>query len=169
MRPLPAALALVALVQPLLVGVARADPLKVGSVVPELTFEDQFGASHTLTDALKLVLFARDMDGGELVREALATDGGPLLESSAAAFVSDVHRMPGLIRRLVAKPRMRGRGYPMWLDESGELTADFPAADGKVTLLVLEARRVVRIDQLGDSAAIRTALGAPPAEPGPDH
>jgi hypothetical protein len=50
------------------------------------------------------------------------------------------------VRRLIALPRMRGRPYPVLLDEQGTATAALPAQEGKATVLWLEALRPVRAD-----------------------
>jgi hypothetical protein len=92
------------------------------------------------------------------VKEALQADGRGFLERHHALYVSDVSRMPGIIRATIAKPRLRGRGYPILLDEEGTATADLPAADGKATLLFLEKLRVVRVEQVALVEELRGAI-----------
>ncbi len=146
----------------LLAPAAFAESYEVGSVLPALELPDQHGELHALDASLRLVLFSRDMDGGGVIREALREDGAALLERERAAYVADVSRMPGLVRRLIAKPRMRKRPYRMLLDEAGEATADFPSDAGRPTLLFLDALRVVRIEKPATAAELRAALEDPP-------
>ncbi len=143
-------------------------PFRVGESLPALTLEDQYGEVHTLGAAVERVLFTRDMDGGRLIREALAEDGKARLERADAIVIADVHRMPGIIRATMAKPSMRRRGYPMWLDESGEPTARLPSAEGRATLLRLDDRRLTAIEHLTTAEAVRAALGPPPKDPAED-
>ena len=153
---------LVALAPVLLAPAAGAEPYAVGSELPEIQLEDQHGDPHTLDASLRVVLFSRDMDGGRVIQGALEEDGAALLEANAAAYVADVSRMPGLVRRMIAKPRMRKRPYRMWLDEEGEATASFPAEEGLPTLLFLEERRIVRIEHPATPEALREALAPTP-------
>lgn len=143
-----------------------AEPLAVGDALPALTLRDQHGEEHQVDAAARAVLFTRDMDAGAIVKTALADDGGRMLEAAGAVYVADVSRMPGLVRRMIAIPRMRRRGYRMLLDEEGEATARLPGGDGTATLLVLDARRITAIERHGDPEALRAALAAlavPPA------
>ncbi len=138
---------------------ASAEPIAVGSALPPLTLADQHGTPRAIDESVRVVLFTRDMKGGGVVKDALAEQGQAFLERSHAVYVSDVSRMPGFIRATIAKPRLRARGYPVLLDEEGKATADFPAAEGKVTLLFLEELRVVRIEQVGSVEELRKAMG----------
>ena len=140
---------------------ASGEPLAVGSPLPPLTLPDQHGNAHAIDEAVRVVLFTRDMKGGGVVKEALQTDGRAFLERHHALYVSDVSRMPGFIRATIAKPRLRGRGYPILLDEEGTATADFPAAEGKATILFLEKLRVVRVAQAGSVDELRKAIERP--------
>jgi hypothetical protein len=137
---------------------AGGEPLAVGSTLAPRTLPDQHGTTHAIDESVRVVLFSRDMKGGGIVKEALQDDGRAFLERHGALYVSDVSRMPGFIRATIAKPRLRGRGYPILLDEEGRATADFPAAEGKATLLFLDALRVTRIEQAGSVEDLRKAL-----------
>ena len=68
--------------------------------------------------------------------------------------------MPGLVRRMIAKPRMRKRSYLMWLDEDGAATAQFPSEEGLPTVLFLLELRVLRVEHPATSGALRSAVGS---------
>jgi hypothetical protein len=150
-------LCLALLLAPALAAPARAEPapadapgdaqaaLSAGDVLPALALADQHGRPQRLDEGVRLVLFTRDMDAGRLVQRALSDADAVRLSQSGAVYVSDVSRMPRLVRRIVAKPRMRQRPYPMLLDEEGEATAALPSREGRVTLLFLERLRVSEI------------------------
>ena len=137
---------------------ASGEPVAVGSTLPPRTLPDQHGTAHAIDESVRLVLFTRDMKGGGVVKEALQADGRGFLERHHALYVSDVSRMPGIIRATIAKPRLRGRGYPILLDEEGTATADLPAADGKATLLFLDELQVKRVEQVGSVEELRGAI-----------
>jgi hypothetical protein len=146
----------------LLAAGASAEPLAVGSAFPRLTLPDQHGTERTIDERVSVVLFTRDMSGGGVVKDALRGEGRAFLERNHAVYVSDVSRMPGLIRATIAKPRLRGRGYPILLDEEGKATEDLPAAGGKATLLFLEKLVVTRVEQVGSAQELRAAIEPPP-------
>jgi hypothetical protein len=136
-------------------------PFAPGDRLPALELADQHGETHRLESSVRRVLFTSDMDGGRLVKEALRNDGGARLDGAAAAYVSDVSRMPGPIRRMFAMPAMRRRPYPIWLDTEGEATARFPVEKGKVTLLILADLELREVRHLGSAEEILAALPAP--------
>jgi hypothetical protein len=148
----------------LLAPAAGAEPYAVGRELPALSLQDQHGDSHTLDASVRVVLFSRDMDGGKVIQQALSQDGQALLDAHSAVYLADVSRMPGLVRRMIAKPRMRKRPYLMWLDEEGDVTADLPSEEGLPTLLLLEDLRILRIHHPATPEALREALSAPQPE-----
>jgi hypothetical protein len=137
---------------------AAAEPHAVGDTLPALEIRDQHEQVHKIDASVRRILFTADMDAGGFVKQALAEDGASKLERAGARYVSNVSRMPALVRRLFALPSLRRRSYPILLDVEGTLTARFPVQEGKATLLVLDALELVRIEHLGSSAEVEGAL-----------
>jgi hypothetical protein len=142
---------------------ASAQPLAPGATLPELRLPDQHGQERSVGPDVKLLLFSRDMPGGGVLRDWLEQDGAALLEQHGAVYVADVSRMPGPIRAIVAKPRLRRRPYPVLIDESGTATAALPGGEGKAALIFLDRLKVTRIEQVDSVDALRAALA--PATP----
>lgn len=142
---------------------AAPEAIAVGGALPVVSLKDQHGEEHVIDGSLRAILFSRDMDGGGVVRalldpEALGEPPAPFLARHAAVCVADVHRMPGLIRRVIAKPRMRKRPYPLLLDEEGDVTAAWPSREGHATFIRLDGLRVVEVLHTESPAALREAL-----------
>lgn len=139
-------------------GSALADPYAPGDRLAPLELPDQHGAAHRLGEDVRRVVFTREMKAGRIAKAALEQDGQRLLERSGAVYVSDVSRMPRLVRSLFAMPGLRRRPYPILLDLEGESTARFPSREGRVTLLTLDALRVTEARFLEEAEEIREAL-----------
>jgi len=147
---------------------AWAEPYGVGDMLPAARFDDQHGRTHTLHGHVRVIVFSRDMEAGDVIKAALSEDGARVLGDAGAVYVADVSGMPAVIRRVFALPRMRARGYPMLLDTEGEVTARFPARAGQATVLVLENLRVTTVQHHPDAVGLRdalTGLAAAPAVP----
>jgi hypothetical protein len=146
----------------LLLGAAplRAEPLAVGDTLEAIELTDQHGELRRIDASRRAVVFTRDMEAGEVLKQALATDGAALLERSGAAYVADVSGMPALVLRIFALRKLRQRPYPMLLDRDGSKTARLPAQPGKVSVIVLEALQVKAVRFLGSADEVRAALGA---------
>jgi hypothetical protein len=157
---LPQAIGMLLLVL-LFVAAGRAATLAPGSALAPLTLDDQHDVPLTIGPQTRIVLFTRDMDAGDLVKEALA-EHATLLDGAQAVYVSDISGMPSLIARLFAVPAMRKRPYRMLLDRDGTATAEIPSAKGKVTVLRLADLRVESIEYLDSAAAVRAALSPAP-------
>jgi hypothetical protein len=160
------AFAIAALLLGLAGAAASAEPFAVGESLEPLALADQHGVERRVDAATRGILLTRDMDGGGFVREALASEGAAQLEQAGAVYVADVSRMPGLIRRMFAIPRMRERGYPVLLDTEGTSTARFPAQPGKASWIRLEGLRVAEVRFLTSAEEVRAALAPPDDPPG---
>jgi hypothetical protein len=137
---------------------AAAESLAPGVRMPGLMLSDQHDVQFTLGPETRYVVFARDMDAADIVEEALADDGAKVLADADAVFVSDIHRMPGIITRLFALPAMRKRPYRMLLDREGEVTGTFPSQEEKVSLIRLNSLEIESVDYFDTAAALRAAL-----------
>lgn len=137
---------------------ANAEPYAVGDRIEAFTLEDQHGVAHTVGGDVALLLFSRDMDGGDLIKQALADAPGDLLTIRHAVYVSEISRMPKLVARLFALPSMRKRPYPMLLDRDGTTTVRLPSAEGRATLIFLRAHEIVRVQHAETAAEVSSAL-----------
>jgi hypothetical protein len=139
---------------------AGAEPYTVGATLEPFELADQHGQIRRVDAARRVLLFTRDMDAGEVLKQALATDGPAQLEGAGAVYVADVSGMPALVLRMFALRKMKERPYPMLLDRDGKSTARLPAQAGKVTFLVLDALRIAEVRHPGTSDEVRAALAS---------
>ena len=153
------ALALAAMV---LANAAFAEPYVVGDRIDPFTLEDQHGKSHTVDASAKVILFSRDMDGGDVLKEGLADVDPEYLTGRSAVYVADIAAMPRLVARMFAIPAMRERPYAMLLDRDGKGTARLPAVEGQATLLFLDQLVALRIVHVAEAPAVRRELESAP-------
>ncbi len=134
-------------------------PYAVGDTIEAFALEDQHGDSGGVDASTRVILFSRDMPGGDLLKEALEDVEAGALEARGAVYVSDISGMPALVSRLMAVPAMRRRPYDLLLDRDGDVTARLPDAIRQATLIHLDALRIERIEHASDAATIRASLG----------
>jgi len=143
----------------LLAAAAQAEPAGVGSELGPVELEDQHGLTHRIGDAVQVILLSRDMQGGDVIREALAGRDAEFFAKREIVYVADIHRMPGLVARLFAIPKMRERAYPMLLDRDGEATRDWPAsAEGRALLIRVDALRITAVESYASPEQLAAAL-----------
>lgn len=122
-----------------------ASYLDVGDSLDLTALEDQNGNSFEDHSVMQGVLFVRGMETKDLVKETLAGLDPSCLSDGTLVYVADISKMPGFIAKMVAIPRMRDYGYPVWLDRDGTTTDAFPVREGLVTLLTVEDDRVADV------------------------
>ena len=122
------------------------------------SLEDQHGVIHAVDDATRVILFSREMKGGNTLKQALADAGEGFLGSRAAVYIADISGMPRLIARIFAIPRMRERPYAVLLDRDGTATARLPDVEGSATLIFVEGLTIQRIEHLETPAGVLDAL-----------
>lgn len=119
-----------------------------------LTLPDQHGVSHELSPDIRTVLFTADMDASKMVRSVLDRHAPDWLAEQRGVFIADIHRMPGLITRFVALPRMRRYPYRMLLIRDDETGKELPRKTGLVTVLSLADLRVERVRHTKDASEL---------------
>jgi hypothetical protein len=137
---------------------AFAQHYAVGDAIAPFTLEDQHGKSRTVDASVKVILFSRDMDGGDLLKQGLADVDPDYLSGRNAVYVADISRMPGLIASMFAIPAMRDRPYSMLLDRDGKTTARLPSAEAQATLVFVDRLTVQRIVHVAEAPAVRREL-----------
>lgn len=163
LRFLLTALLLLPVVVPSVAGAAeeaaRPSVLGTGDLVPPLALHDQNDAPVVIDQSIALLLLTRDMDGGALVKEALAGRAADVLKNAGAVYLSDVSGMPSFVLGAFALPALRKRAYAVALDTEGKVTAALPHQPGKATVLRLESGRVSSVSFVSTSAEVAAALG----------
>jgi hypothetical protein len=164
--PLPLLMAVLMAV-PMLAACAsstKVEPYKVGSRIAPATLLDQHGVPHKIDESVFVIFFAREMEGGSVIRQMLEEEGPEFLKKHRALYVADISDMPSLIANMVAIPKMKDeRPYPTLLDREGEITARFPSEEGRVTILQLHKLEVKGIHYRGSvRGLIQAATPGPP-------
>jgi hypothetical protein len=136
-------------------------------VLPKIELPDQHGAPRAIDESVRVVVFTRDMTAGDMVKRAIEKAGNAdPFTTNGAVYVVDLAGMPSVIRGLFAMPAMRRRPYPVLVDEEGAKTADFPSAEGRPTVLVLDKLKVVSATNPNSVDELLVAV-APPPPPAP--
>lgn len=152
--PLVLALILTALTLP-----AGAAPDAVGAPWPGLTLPDQHDKSVTLAgDNLRVVVFAAERKPGDWTQDVIEKTYKDAALAGRLALVFDISRMPSLVTTMFAMPGFRARPFPILLARDQAPVAFLPLKEASVTVLTLEAGKVVAIDYANNEAALEKLL-----------
>ncbi len=122
--------------------------LKTGDRFPNIEFEDQFDNKEKIENSDTLVLMSFDKDVSEQVNKFLATQNNDFLESNNSRYIADISRMPGLITKMFALPKMRDYNYRLLLIKDEENTEHFAKAKGKLTIYKLQDGLIQSVDTI---------------------
>ena len=114
----------------------HAGELVVGDAVPAFSAKDQFGKEFKPDAGLHFLLLGFDMGISKTANLKLADLGAGWLEKHSAAYVLDIHTMPG-IARLFAFPKLRKYPHRIMLGDDEKMLAVFSRQPEKITVLVL--------------------------------
>lgn len=136
-----AILALTILLAAISVQAAAQTVLKDGDQLPILALRDQHDKPAAVPPSTRQLLVAADNSGAGLVTDLLDSMGANWLEQTQRVYLADIHKMPALVSRFVALPRLRDKPYPIVLGrEEGDL-AMFPRKKDCVTVIpVIEGK-----------------------------
>lgn len=146
-----------------------AEELKIGSNIQSenlIQYEDQFGETKEISIDTKYLIFASDMEGTKIAHEFFEAKKGEFLLEKKAVFVGDIHRMPFIISKLIAIPKMRKYNYTIHLirdDKKGEF---FPKEKGKLTGFVLDKYTIKSLQTISSVKELEDFFTSPPTKKG---
>lgn len=138
-----------------------ANALETGDRIAPWTLLDQYDQPYTLNDQAQTLLVARSMDAARLVNAALENKPKGFLESRRTVFVADVQKMPALIAKMFAIPKMRDYSYRVMLDRDSRIVPRYAADEDKVLWLQLRDGQLVSRQQFSSAEQLRAALERP--------
>ena len=133
--------------------VADRPAIKVGDTLVPISLLDQFEKPLNVTAETKVLLFSRDMDGGEIIQAAFA-DTPDDQRPANLVYVADISGMPSLIAKYVAVPKMQDYPFTLGLDREGEITAAFPVVKGQATIIKLNDLKIQSIEFAQDAKTL---------------
>ena len=108
-----------------------------------VSLKDQHGEQVKVDEEVKVVVFAYDMDGNDILKEAFSGQPLEFFEKHQMVIIADISGMPSFVRRFFAIPAMQKRRYPMWLDQEGILTKEWDRKPDHVTVFYLSHYQVL--------------------------
>ncbi|MBK8396451.1 MAG: hypothetical protein IPL26_14610 [Leptospiraceae bacterium] len=135
--------------------VISADPLTAGREVTLTQYETQHDEKVSLPKDTKLIVFTSEMEASKIAHEVFEKLGDSYLKQKSIVFISDIHRMPFLISKFVALPKMRSYKYSIHLIKEEGPGLIFPREKGKLTVISLSELKVISIEYISTSEELK--------------
>lgn len=124
---------------------ASAEPYAHGEKMTSFKAKDQYDVEYEFKPTnMKYLLISHDMETGKKANTVLTTLGKNYLSNHKAAYLANIHGMPG-IGRMFAIPKMKKYAHRIVLGDDADLIAKFPEESGKVTVIALSEGKVKSI------------------------
>ncbi|MEA3316080.1 MAG: hypothetical protein U9Q30_09510 [Campylobacterota bacterium] len=119
-------------------------PFQVNDTIKDLTLKDQFEKSHSITDETKMIIVSFEKDPSALVNEFLSKKKENFANKNNTLFVGNISKMPWIISKMFAIPRMKEYNYNLMLinDEDDDR---FKHKENKLTIYYLEDKQIKNI------------------------
>ncbi len=137
---------------------AQTAPLRTGDSLPALKLSDQHDKPAAIPADLRQLIFAADKEGSALVTDWLDKQPADWLVRTKRVYLADIHKMPGLVTRMFALPKLREKPYQIVLGREEADLAVFPRKKDCVTLLPLDAGKLGQASFACDANALQAAL-----------
>jgi hypothetical protein len=91
------------------ISVAFSASLNIGDKLPDITLLDQFGNTHTIDKGVSKIIITFDKKSSVLANKFISKkqDSAKYLDTNNMAFVANISKMPALITKLFAMPKMK--------------------------------------------------------------
>ena len=132
--------------------------LRAGDQLPALTLQDQHEKAAGIPAGTRQLLFAADNGGAGLVTDLLDRMESDWLAQTQRVYLADIHKMPGLIARMIALPKLREKPYPIVLGREEADLAMFPRTKDCVTVIPVQEGKLGSAVFACSADALRTAI-----------
>jgi hypothetical protein len=136
-------------------------PNLVGKPFPPLSLTDQHDHAVVLPGDAKVVVMANTKAVDEWANPVLAAFGPDKMDEYHVVYLSDIHRMPWMVSKMIALPRLRERTYSVALIREEIQPSVLPEpAKGCVDWIALKAGQVTKVTPVCSAADLSSNLGA---------
>lgn len=124
--------------------------LKPGTPIPEIQWEDQFEEPISLAKDTKKIIYSNSKDGSKVFTTAFESKKQEYFIKHKALVLADIRKMPSIISKLIAIPKMRKYEYKIALIRSDEKAIPFPSEENQVSLIVVENGKLKSVAYTSD-------------------
>ncbi|HUN00561.1 MAG TPA: hypothetical protein PLI96_08770 [Halothiobacillus sp.] len=133
----------------------------VGSAFPSLQIRDQHDTPITLPSATSVIVFTDTKAVDEWADPVLTALGQQQMSTDHLVYLSDIHRMPWLISKMIALPALRERPYSVALiREAPESPVLAEPEKGCLSWIQLQSGKVVSLTPVCTPTDLKARLDA---------
>lgn len=124
-----------------------------GDTLSAFKIENQFEEPAELNSETKWIIFSSDMNAAKMLTEYL-NENAKSLDLTKTLIISDISKMPGLVSKMFAIPKMKKYNFKLALDKTGETTKAWPRQEGTITVMKVSALKVESTEEIKSKEAV---------------
>ncbi len=139
----------------------NADFLNVSSSITKLNefkYVTPQGNEIKIPKEIKLIIVSFEKDTGALVNEYLNTKSPDYLTKYNSIFIADINKMPSVITKMFALPKLRKYKHPMYLNYDEKFEQSVLGKEEMVTLLHVENSVIKHISFIVRKEELKAAI-----------
>ena len=139
----------------------NADFLNVSSSITKLNefkYVTPQGNEIKIPKDVKLIIVSFEKDTGALVNEYLNTKSPDYLQKHNSIFIADINKMPSVITKMFALPKLRKYKHPMYLNYDEKFEQSILGKEEMVTLLHVENSVIKHISFIVRKEELKAAI-----------
>ncbi|MDP2894437.1 MAG: hypothetical protein Q8N78_08765 [Sulfurimonas sp.] len=139
----------------------NADFLNVSSSITKLNefkYVTPQGNEIKIPKDVKLIIVSFEKDTGALVNEYLNTKSSDYLTKYNSIFIADINKMPSVITKMFALPKLRKYKHPMYLNYDEKFEQSVLGKEEMVTLLHVENSIIKHISFIVRKEELKAAI-----------
>lgn len=140
------------------ISVASFAQSPIGMAVKDLSLRDQHDAAFAPVADTQALLIVKSKAASTWVGDYLQAQPANFLTEHKAYYLADIHKMPKLISRMAALPKMKKLPYSVYLGRDAEDLAMFIVNDGCALVAQVADGAIAGVQEACDTQALTTAI-----------
>lgn len=143
------------------ISILNADFLQINSYISrlnELKYVTPNDAVVKIPKDVKLVIVSSQKATGALVNEYLDSQNQDYLQKNRAVFIADINKMPSLVTKMLALPKLRKYKHPIYINYDERFEEVVPSKEDRVTLMYVENSIIKNISYISTKEELKKAI-----------
>lgn len=122
------------------------------------TYETPTGQQVEISKDVELIIVAFEKDIAMVINDYLDTQDASYLVKHNTIFIADVHKMPKMIAKIVALPKLQKYKHPIYLYYGNKLKDSVLKKEAKITLLHVEDEKIKEVSYISTQDELKIAI-----------
>lgn len=125
-----------------------AETLKVSSALDSLHkfgYKSQHNKRLMIPNVVETIIISFEKDNSAMINEYLNKQKSQYLDSYNSIFIADISKMPSIITKLFALPKMKTYKHTIYLHNADQFAKFVPSKEGKATIVTFKDKEVQSI------------------------